>query len=95
MNPEREDAALNRALNLYEAPVDLDRFVARAMEDAPVAGNVVQMRRPRLAAPAWALAACALMGVLIGVGAGSFAPTDEADHSVAAAFGTVDAGDNG
>jgi len=72
------DALLDHAGDL-SGPSDL--LIARAVRAAP--------RKRSYAGPAWALAACAVMGLIVGYGAGLNAtPSDsEMDLMIATAFG--------
>lgn len=97
---EREDAlrhqagesaaaarALDRALDLDVRAVDVDAFTARALANfAKPSASVTPLPRRANRAPLWALAACAVLGLAIGFGAGSFAPSDAAYQTVAGAF---------
>jgi hypothetical protein len=88
----RAQEALDRALDLYAAPLDLDRFAARALDGfSGDRGANVLTRLPlrRSAGPLWALAACALLGIALGFGAGRTAPTDAAYETIAGAFGAA------
>ncbi len=82
----REAAALDRALNAYDAPFDADAFAARALASFPPTAQIVPLAPRRKLAPILALAACAAFGVVMGVGAGYLAPTDAADQTLALAF---------
>ena len=80
--------ALDRALDLNTQAVDVDAFTARAMANfAKPRASVTPLPRRANLAPIWALAACAVLGLAIGFGAGSFAPSDAAYQTVAGAFG--------
>jgi hypothetical protein len=79
--------ALDRALDLAPGAVDADAVAARALAAFQGgAAKVTPLRRAH-AAPIWALAACALIGLVIGFGAGLFAPSDAAYQTLADAFG--------
>jgi hypothetical protein len=89
------DAKLNWARSQVAPSAALS---ARILAAAPRASSA--KRAPNLAPAGWALAACALLGVLIGYGGGALAaPAADQDEYFAAAFeappAIIDAGDPG
>ena len=78
--------ALDWALDLAPTAVDVDRIAARALASFSSGEAKVVPMRARRAAPIWALAACALIGLAIGFGAGAIAPSDAAYQTLADAF---------
>jgi hypothetical protein len=84
----RAEGALDRALDLDGAPVDAELFTARMMRGFPAVAAEAAPARKRggFAASLVALAACAVLGIAIGFGAGHVAPLDAADETLASAF---------
>jgi hypothetical protein len=87
----RSEAALDTALALNEARLDVDAFTAEAMArfETPTANVVALKPRQRLSGPVLALAACMMVGVIAGFGMGQSAPTDAADQALTAAFENI------
>ena len=102
----QEIAALVSAADVLDRVLDATKetqgpsaaLTARVLATAPNSAPSSTQRRASFAAAGWALAACALLGVIVGYGAGTLAPSANEDAYYAAAFespSAVDPGDGG